>query len=337
MSRPDAAIDDLVALARRGDLSEHDERKLREQLAVDDDSNELYEAGKAFDLEDEVKLDDGARVDAIVRKVDQRLREGAVPRRKWIARVALGAAMLGGAAVGAVELATRPAAPASSPASVASGDEGSARRHGVMRSGERGWPTTEAIEPEPLLAPPPPVIVPPPAPPPPDEVPAPPPPVHVVHSAPARVAAPPPPPPPVEVAPPPPPPVEAPPPPAPTAGEMFTQANQARVRGDTAAAIRLSNELVAHYPESREALAAHLSLGLLYLQSGKAALALDEFHRYRTSSTGAMVAEALWGESQALAALHRAGDERVVLQELLAKYPQSAYAAAAKKRLDALP
>jgi len=66
MTRPDAAIDDLVALARRGDLSEHDERRLREQLATDDASNELYEAGRAFDLEDAVRVDDGARIEAIV-------------------------------------------------------------------------------------------------------------------------------------------------------------------------------------------------------------------------------------------------------------------------------
>jgi hypothetical protein len=43
--------------------------------------------------------------------------------------------------------------------------------------------------------------------------------------------------------------------------------------------------------------------------------------------------EAIWGESQALRRLGRADEERGALQELLDGYPQSAYSAAARKRL----
>jgi outer membrane protein assembly factor BamD (BamD/ComL family) len=48
------------------------------------------------------------------------------------------------------------------------------------------------------------------------------------------------------------------------------------------------------------------------------------------------MAEALWGEEQALQQLGRPSEERAVLEELLQNYPRSAYVAAAEKRLAAL-
>ncbi|MGH7436313.1 MAG: hypothetical protein ACRENE_11630, partial [Polyangiaceae bacterium] len=86
-----------------------------------------------------------------------------------------------------------------------------------------------------------------------------------------------------------------------------------------------------------EATAAHLSLGMLLLQGGQAGAALDELRWYRLGGAGAMVPEALWGESQALHDLGRSAEERSVLEELLRGYPASAFAAAARRRLADLP
>jgi Tetratricopeptide repeat len=128
-----------------------------------------------------------------------------------------------------------------------------------------------------------------------------------------------------------------PPPPAPavsvpvvrTASELFSAANNARVRGETDEAIRISRELVDRYPDSPESAIARQSLGMLYLQTDKPELALAEFRQSRSP-------EAMWGEAQALRALGRSADERAALEALLARYPNAAYGAAARKRVEAL-
>jgi TolA-binding protein len=122
----------------------------------------------------------------------------------------------------------------------------------------------------------------------------------------------------------------------PTAQQLFSQANGARMRGDPAEAVVLLRQLERSFPMSSEAAAGHLSLGMLLLQGGQPAPALDELRSYRAQG-GAMVPEALWGESQALRELGRSDEERTTLQNLLGGYPTSAYAAAARKRLAELP
>jgi TolA-binding protein len=122
-------------------------------------------------------------------------------------------------------------------------------------------------------------------------------------------------------------------PPTLTAAELFAAANRARIAGDAPLAVRLSRELEDRYPESREAVTTHLSLGLLQLQQGAPADALQEFRRYRAVGSTATMPEALWGESQALRRLGRSAEERAVLEELLDRYPGSAYEAAARRRL----
>jgi len=114
-------------------------------------------------------------------------------------------------------------------------------------------------------------------------------------------------------------------------------ANLARVRGDTLGAIALSQRLEELFPQSSEARTARLSLGVLYLQQGKPALSLEQFRTYRTPGGGVSTPEALWGEAEALHQLGRASEERAALDELLRGYPQSAYSAAAQKRLAAPP
>lgn len=106
------------------------------------------------------------------------------------------------------------------------------------------------------------------------------------------------------------------------------------MRGDATAAVALYERLQHEFPSSVEAKASNITLGLLYLQQGHATEALGAFQRSRASGTAS--AEALWGESQALAKLGRRADERAALEELLRRHPNSAYDKAARKRLAGL-
>ena len=122
-----------------------------------------------------------------------------------------------------------------------------------------------------------------------------------------------------------------------TAATLFVAANRARVAGNTAQALALSQQLLARFPRSAEASSTHLSLGMLRLQQGQAMQALAEFQAYEAQGSGDAMAEALWGKAQALRALGRSKEEMETLHELLRKFPRAAYAAAAQKRLAALP
>ena len=79
-----------------------------------------------------------------------------------------------------------------------------------------------------------------------------------------------------------------------------------------------------------------MSLGVLYLEQGQPDLALQEYKIYRHIGSSLIMAEALWGEEQALQQLGRTSEERAVLDELLRNYPHSVYVAAAEQRLAAL-
>jgi TolA-binding protein len=119
-----------------------------------------------------------------------------------------------------------------------------------------------------------------------------------------------------------------------SASSLFAQANRQRLSGDTRGAIVLYEMLTERHPGTPEASLAELSLGNLLLQTGDASGALTHFRR--AGSTGALGSEALWGEANALKTLGRSGEERQTLERLLARYPDGAYAKAARKRLGPL-
>jgi len=121
-----------------------------------------------------------------------------------------------------------------------------------------------------------------------------------------------------------------------SASELFADAKRARVDGDLAQAVAISQLLEQTFPNSNEGITTHLSLGVLYLQQGQPNQALGEFKIFRHIGSPALMAEALWGEEQALQQLGQVSEERTVLEELLANYPHSAYVGAAEKRLAAL-
>ena len=308
--------DDLLALARRGELSEADDRRLRELLASSPESRAVYEAGRAFDLEAPVLPGDDQRVARIERRVQKRLRRSSrVPQSGWIVRACLAAALVTGGAVGAVELTRRTStpvakAPEPTPAPPAPSAAHTSHRGAIQAVETSPEPDVPAL-PEPIATPPTPPVRVAVKPAPMIETPTITPDGGVIEdTAPVE-----------EI----------------TALGLFSAANHARVAGDIKEAIRISKQLEDQFPTTREAISTHLSLAMLYLQEQDGVASLDEFQRYRAVATAATMPEAIWGESQALHVLGRVAEERAALEELLKSYPQSAYSAAARKRLAGLP
>lgn len=121
-----------------------------------------------------------------------------------------------------------------------------------------------------------------------------------------------------------------------SASEMFTAAKLARARGDTAEALRLSQQIEEFFPNSPEGIDSHVTLGMLYLALDQAERALQEFATFRRIGPPEMKAEAYFGQAQALRKLARYDDERTVLEELIVNYARSIYVAAARARLTEL-
>lgn len=120
-----------------------------------------------------------------------------------------------------------------------------------------------------------------------------------------------------------------------SADALFREANAARRAGDNAMARALYLRLELDFPASSEAQLAHISLGNLLLRMGRAAEAEQQFSGY-SGSRAALAQEALVGRARSFSALGRDADEQRVWQALLSSYPDSVYAAQARKRLATL-
>jgi tetratricopeptide (TPR) repeat protein len=317
------SVDDLPVLARRGALSESGQARLSEALAASEEAQVLHDAGLAFDAEAPVLAGDEERIERIARRVQQGTRRFRIsPRVQQAAQsVALGV-LIAGVAVAAIELSRwhpRASERGALPRTAQAGAK-PANAHPSLAHDEQLVPVAhEAAQPEALQTNPmaaqarrpaavassasasQPAVAEPSAPGAVDSAQNP--------AAPAKFK---------------------------TASELFADANQARMRGDAQAAIAISQLLEATFPNSTEGITTHLSLGVLYAQQGQPEQALQEFKIYRHIGSSAVMAEALWGEEQALQKLGRTSEERAVLEELLQNYPRSVYAAAAEKRLAAL-
>jgi TolA-binding protein len=117
-----------------------------------------------------------------------------------------------------------------------------------------------------------------------------------------------------------------------SAEALFREASAARRAGDRAGARALYLRLEREFPASDEAHLAHVSLGNLLLDMGRAREAEQQFASY-LGGRPALAQEALIGRAQSLAALGQTDEERRVWTELLHDYPGSVYAARAKQRL----
>lgn len=122
----------------------------------------------------------------------------------------------------------------------------------------------------------------------------------------------------------------------PTALELFVAGNRARTAGDGTGAIQAYELLQRRFALSSEATASQISLGMLYLERGRPGPALEQFRAFRHAGSGSTMSEAYWGEAQALRQIGDLDQEIRVLEELLRRFPDSAYAGAAGARLSVL-
>lgn len=123
-----------------------------------------------------------------------------------------------------------------------------------------------------------------------------------------------------------------------TSGQVFAEANRLRREGRSTEAVTLYVTLRRSFPGSAEAHVADIALGMLRLQGGSPGIALEHFHRYqRLNPSGDLTPEALWGEAQSLDGLGRAEVARRAYSKLLHRYPESAYASAARVKLQLEP
>ncbi|MBN2195234.1 MAG: tetratricopeptide repeat protein, partial [Polyangiaceae bacterium] len=123
----------------------------------------------------------------------------------------------------------------------------------------------------------------------------------------------------------------------PSAAGLFSRGNEARRRGQMAAAVVAYEELQAKYPRSAEAALSHVVLARRYLGQDPGR-ALQHFDAYlRSEPHGALAQESLHGRARALGMLGRGTEERRAWQDLLRHYPESVYANVARERLGESP
>jgi TolA-binding protein len=335
MTRDD---DDLVVLSWREPLSEAERRRLRDVLASSEETRWFEAAGRALDAETPILAGDDARIEQIVGRVERgksaARRSGRSRFGRWLA-VGLLAAGVSVASVriprswlGALERKSTPASEASPRAPVT---DTAPAVSALPPPADTTIPVVGAPMPAaaPLVVEPTPRAI--------DPAPRrmPPPEKHAVQRESASTegtprveasavtarfddvtAA-------TTVA-------------GTTAEELFVAANRARTRGDTADAIALYRRLRSEFPRSMQASGAGVTLGVLYLQQGESAAALQVFRTLRAEAGRNPSAEVLWGLAQALRRTGGTGEERSVLEELVQRHPRSAYVTAARKRISEL-
>jgi TolA-binding protein len=129
--------------------------------------------------------------------------------------------------------------------------------------------------------------------------------------------------------------VAEPPPPSPAA--LFAHANAVRRAGDVREAIILYQTLRQQFPDSSQALLSAISMGDLLLGEGDAVHAVAAYGAYlQYSPRGSLTEEALFGKARGLALLGRATEEKQTWEELVRRFPRSAYQPAASRRLKEL-
>ncbi len=119
----------------------------------------------------------------------------------------------------------------------------------------------------------------------------------------------------------------------PTPALLLRRAGDAQRSGERQTALGLYRQLQRDYPTTPEAVLATVPLGRLLLdRSPRAALA--EFDSYlRALPSGALVPEALYGRARALGALGEAAPERQTWEQLIGRFPDSAYVPVGRRRL----
>jgi len=114
---------------------------------------------------------------------------------------------------------------------------------------------------------------------------------------------------------------------------MFQRANRLR-RSDWARAEAVYVALIQQHPTTHEAAVAEMALGKHALENGRALEASSWFRAHQRRTDSELAPEALWGEARALESRGQFADARSAWQRLVERYPDSAYAAIARQRLE---
>lgn len=297
-------LEDLIVLARRGQLTSEQERTLNEALSHQPELLTLYQAGLGFDEEDVLTPRDAEIAERIARQASSTptIRRGRVKTRQhtlWLGVGLFFASAVSAAAVGgpltrilSVFQAEKPVAEARSP--------GSERRTPLRRSApdnqEEGATDDEVAAEEPTppgLDPQPPAVR-----------------TTSAGSEQTRAA-------------------EVPTSHDESAASLYQKANQARREGRSEDALLHYMRLESHFPGSSQATAAILPAAELLYRAGRYEDALSRFRRYR----GPLAPEALWGQARCLRAMGRSDEEQGILRQIGDQHPKSAYAPVATERL----
>lgn len=294
-------VEDLIALARRGELSEAESRRLEMVLKTSDSARVLHEVGLDFERMRTERADD----EALLHRVGTALGHGARGRTKarskrgrrllLLVAIALGSSAAAASVVG-FRLSKSQGASASDPS-----DEAPSARVGkgpaprVPEVPARPAPDRELSRPN---APQEPV----------DDAKT----RRFFPSSPfAETTT------------------------ALDASQLFKSANAARKAGQPVQALSTYRRLQQSFPSSPEARLSLVLSGRLYLAQGQPRRALEKFDQYlRGGGKGGLSEEALWGKAQALSRLGRSAEERQVWHTLLDRYPESVYTPAARRRLN---
>jgi hypothetical protein len=120
----------------------------------------------------------------------------------------------------------------------------------------------------------------------------------------------------------------------PTAASLFSEANTVRRSGDLRKAIALYQNLRQRFPASSQAMLSAISVGDLLLAESDAAGAITAYGAYlRGVPQGTLTEEALYGRARGLRVLGRNAEERQTWEELVQRFPRSAYQPLASRRL----
>lgn len=310
-------LEDLIVLARRGQLTREQERTLEEALSDQPDLLTLYHAGLGFDEEDVLRPIDAETAERIVQNAFsiRPLRRGPKKMRShtlWLGVGLFFASAVSAAAMGgplariisvfqaeesvADESASEPSEGKQLARSRKSGDHTPLHR---PLSAEEKESTTEDESPREVQAA-----------------------THQSPTSPVRTdqtrdfrpseAGP-----------------EGPKTDAESAATLYQQANQARRDGRSADALAHYMLLESHFPGSPQASVALLPAAELLYRAGRYEDALSRFRRYQ----GPLAPEALWGQARCLRAMGRSDEEQGILRQIRDRYPKSAYAPVVTERL----
>jgi TolA-binding protein len=124
----------------------------------------------------------------------------------------------------------------------------------------------------------------------------------------------------------------------PSASALLAYATLLRHKGERNLSAQLFRKLQQRYPGSKEAVLSRVALGSLFLEQGQSAQSLEQFERYLGDSKGQPLdAEALYGKGRALSQLGRRTEAESVWRALVERYPKSPYVSFARKQLPSAP